>query len=152
MAKKGQTTSRRKPKLDMEWQAPLLRILEGHDSLLSETSSFPRLGKLPALGEIREVLEMGVGPGQYAAGCATVIVVVVVIVAVAARPGGITSEEMLRAKLLDVYSPKEREALREAAAAVRQNPGLVKSALGISYEELGKDFMGGLKQVEKALA
>lgn len=132
------------------WKEPLLRILEGHEDLLKITSEFPRTGPLPDLVDIPEFEIMKpVGLAESAAAAA--IVVVVVCVAVAARPGAVTTPELLRAKLLDVYSPTERDTLAKAISIVRDNPKLVKKALGVSTEELGQDFMGRLDQVEKAL-
>lgn len=137
-----------------EWKTPFLRILEGHEDLLRATSEFPKLGKLPSLGKIPHIevrspyLER---IGIAAASPVVAVVVVVVCVAVAARPGAVTSPELLRAKLLDVYSLKERAVLREAVTMVQKNPELINSTLGIEPTELGRDFMGRLKQVQEAL-
>ena len=134
----------------MEWKEPLFRILEGYEDLLRVTSDFPNIGKLPALGKISEKEIGRIEPQPRAAAAA--VVVVVVCVAVAARPGAVTSEELLRAKLLDVYSPKEREALHKAIKVVQKDPSLIKATLGIEELQLGKDFMGRLATVERAIA
>lgn len=140
--------------LKAEWTQPLIRILEGHEELFKETSEFPKIGKLPGLEDWKEIdsnLTHGF-PGTTSASPAVAIVVVVVCVAVAARPGVVTSEELLRAKLLDVYSPKERLALREAIDVVKKNPSLIKSALGIEQKVLGVDFAKNLDRVQNALS
>jgi hypothetical protein len=133
------------------WEEPLLRVLMGHEDLLRVTSDFPRLGKLPALGEIPQVegLVQQDASRLNAASPIVAIVVVVVCVAVAARPG-ITGDEILRAKLLDVYTPIERESLRNAIVMVQKNPSLVKATLGIDDRGLG-DMMGRIERVEKSL-
>jgi len=143
--------------LKPEWKEPLLSVLEGQADLLRVTSHFPGVGKLPALlegidQEFERVQDLVKQVGVHSASGCMVIVVVVVCVAVAARPGGVTSEELLRAKLLDVYSVKEREALRQAVRAVKKSPELVQVALGVEHKALGKDFMQRLEQVDKALA
>lgn len=143
-------------RMSQEWCEPLLRILEGHGELALDTASFPGLGRIPAMKDLR-AFEKVVGPRQgdvtpVAAGAAVGVVVVVVCVAVAARPGAVTSEELLRAKLLDVYGPRERQRLKSAIAMVRANPKLVRAALGVGPEAIGEDFMGRLGQVETALA
>ncbi|TFG74386.1 MAG: hypothetical protein E4H21_10930 [Thermodesulfobacteriales bacterium] len=120
----------------------------GHEDLLRVTSDFPELGKLPSLGEIPIITDLeqpGVGSNSAAVG----IVVVVVIVAVAARPG-ITGDKFLRAKLLDVYNPIERESLRKAIDMVQKNPSLVKATIGIDDRGLG-EMMNKIEKVEKAL-
>jgi len=129
----------------------LIRILEGHEDLLRITSEFPRLGKLPALGEIKEIDEILNKFEPRAASAAVAVVVVVVCVAVAARPGAITDREILRAKLLDVYTPREREALRDAIKVVQKNPELIKATIGIEHTTLGKEFMKNLDKVQKIL-
>lgn len=130
-----------------EWKKPLGRVLEGYGDLLRETSKFPTLeGRLPALGELPELKDiedpMLVSP----------IIVVIAVVATAARPQPAVAEEILQAKLLDVYSPQEREALRDAIALVRENPDLVEATLGITHENLGEDFMDRLDRMRMILA
>lgn len=139
-----------------EWREPLMRILEGHADLVMATEQFPGVGRIPAIDDLRK-FEKLVGTGfvgmtPVAAGAAVGVVVVVVCVAVAARPGAITSEELLRAKLLDVYGKRDREHLREAIAFVRANPKAIKIALGVEPAAFGDDFMGRLATVEQALA
>lgn len=135
------------------WKEPLIRILDGHEELLKIGAEFPNLGKLPALGRIPEIEGFAFGdvPGPSAASPAVAIVVVVVCVAVAARPGAVTSEELLRAKLLDVYTPAERRALSDALRTVRAHPELIEATIGLKPAQLGKDFMGNVGRVEAAL-
>jgi hypothetical protein len=139
-----------------EWTKPLVRVLEGHEDLLRITSDFPKMGRLPGLlvdPKYKEWIDQrskwGEIPAVFA-GAAVVIVVIVVCVAVAARPSAV-DQELLRAKLLDVYTPRERETLREAISIVQKNPDLVKATLGIDHSDLGKDFMGRLNTVETNL-
>lgn len=142
--------------LKPEWREPLLRILEGHADMVLATEKFPGMGRIPGIKELRAFEKLvEAGPGgmtPVAAGAAVGVVVVVVCVAVAARPGAITSEEILRAKLLDVYGQRERQKLKEAISFVRVNPYAVKAALGVAPAVLGKDFMERLAAVEKALS
>lgn len=142
------------PKMEFdEWKTPLFRILEGQENLLRVTSDFPNLGKLPALitaDEIKRVDE-AINIGPPANGAAVGIVVVVVVVAVAARPGGVPNIELLKAKLLDVYGPIEREALYKAVKTVQKSPDLIKITLGIDQKSLGAEFMNHLNEVETAL-
>ena len=135
------------------WKEPLMRILEGHVELLQAGADIPGLGKLPALGRIPELESLAFGDvqGPSAASPAVAIVVVVVCVAVAARPGAVTSDELLRAKLLDVYTPGERRALLDALRAVRERPDLVEATIGVKHTELGKHFMANVGRVEAAL-
>lgn len=134
------------PKNVTDWTKPLVRILEGYEDLMKVTSDFPKIGKLPSLGKIPRVASFPVRGTAIVA-----VVVVVVCVAVAARPGAATSRELLRAKLLDVYSPEERKVLSDAIARVKKNPALVKQCLGIDYKKMGIDFMGNLSKVQAAL-
>jgi len=136
------------------WEEPLLRILEGHEDLMRETLDFPNLGKIPGFKDLRELerIIQADTTTPLAAGAAVGVVVVVVCVAVAARPGAVTSPELLRAKLLDVYGPKERRRLRDAIAFVQNNPQAIKVALGIDVKQiLGTDFMARLESVAAAL-
>jgi hypothetical protein len=134
------------------WSKPLVRVLEGHEDLVRMTSSFPKVGRLPGLIDKEWLKQPGIAKGpETMVDPGTAIVVVVVCVAVAARPGAVTDPELLRAKLLDVYSPYERETLREAVSIVQKNPDLVKTTLGIDHSALGKDFMGRLNKVETSL-
>ena len=130
-----------------KYEKPLLRVLEGHADLLRESSEFPDLGKLPALASPEELKVLATHPSAGP----SAVVAVVVAVAVAARPGAMTSDEFLKAKLLDIYSPVERDALKDAVTAVRENPELVKAALGMDETALGKDFRDRLRKVELAL-
>jgi hypothetical protein len=79
-------------------------------------------------------------------------VVVVVCVAAAARPGTATNEELLKAKLLDVYTPAEREALHQAIMVVKESPELLDQALGIDHQVLGDEFFDRLSVVESVLS
>jgi len=137
------------------WTEPLLKILEGHADMIHETRDFPGVGKIPAAKDLQKLEKMiKLGPGTVtpvAAGAAVGVVAVVVCVAVAARPGALRSEEMLRAKLLDVYGPRERERLQAAIALVKKNPSMMKAALGVTPRALGADFMKRLDRVNKAL-
>ena len=137
-----------------KWEEPLFRILEGHEELVKDTENFPALGKIPGLDDLREVEKM-IQAGTttpVAAGAAVGIVVVVVCVAVAARPGAVSSPELLRAKLLDVYGPAERKRLREAIGIVQKNPQLIKVALGVDLKQFNADeFMAHLDEVAAAL-
>lgn len=136
------------------WTTPLISVLEGQKDLLRATSTFPTLGKLPPLEELPELknIRMRYPEGEvYAVGCATAIVVVVVVVAVAARPGAVTSDDLLRAKLLDVYGPDERAALLEAIKAVQANPQLASSALGLDEGAFGLEFTERLDRVSQVL-
>ncbi len=132
-----------------------MRVLEGHEELLRVTSDFPKMGRLPGMNEIlgkKWEEQPGISTGPVAtASAAVAVVVVVVCVAVAARPSVVADEELLRAKLLDVYSPVERQTLREAVSMVRNNPDLVKATMGIDHSALGKDFIGNLNKVEEIL-
>lgn len=136
-----------------KWEEPLLRILEGHEDLVKDTANFPALGKIPGLKDLRaleRVLQSG-PTAPIAAGAAVGVVVVVVCVAVAARPSAVTSPELLKAKLLDVYGPRERQRLRDALAIVQKNPQVIKIALGVDAKALGPDFMTHLESVATAL-
>lgn len=136
------------------WTRPLIGILEGQQDLLRVTSTFPSLGELPPLEELPELKDIRIrypGGELYAVGCATAIVVVVAVVAVAARPGAVTSEDLLRAKLLDVYKPDERAALLQAIKAVQANPRLASSALGLDEKAFGAEFTERLAKVSQAL-
>lgn len=135
------------------WREPLIRILEGHVELMRPGAEFPRLGKLPPLGKIPEIegLVFGDVLGPTAASPAVAVVVVVVCVAVAARPGAVTTDEVLRAKLLDVYTPGERKTLLDALRSVKAHPELVEATIGVKPAELGKSFMANLGRVEAAL-
>jgi len=136
-----------------EWTQPLLRVLEGHKDLLRITSDFPGVGKLPALGKFPVVIPgiPTIPGGPFACNPIVAVVVVVVCVATAARPGAVTSPELLRAKLLDTLTPTDREVLRNAIVLVQNNPSLTRTTIGIDHMALGDNFLGHLEQVEKAL-
>lgn len=138
-----------KTKVD-KWNEPLYRILTGHEDLLRVTSDFPKLGKLPALGKINAVEDFEyIGNGGERANAAVAVVVVVVCVAVAARPS-VASDEIIRAKLLDVYNPVERETLHNAILTVQKEPELIKETLGLDEKATG-DMMSRMERVEKLL-
>lgn len=133
-----------------EWTQPLLRVLEGQDQMFTVTSEFPHLGRLPAFGSLPPSLK---GPAGVAIDPLAVspVVVVVVCVAVAARPQAVTSAELLEAKLLDVFGPADRAALREALDLVQANPSLVEAAIGLGPDALGADFLPRIERVRAAL-
>lgn len=137
-----------------DWNKPLLRIFDGYDDLLRETSNFPHLGTLPPLGEIKEIekIEEFSTSTLEVSSSANAIIVVVVSVAVAARPGAMTNDEVLKAKLLDVYSPKERATLHDAISLVQKHPSLIKSSLGIEPKSLGDDFNNHLDRIKNVLS
>ncbi len=134
-----------------KWKKPLFRILEGHPDLLDVTEDFPNLKTLPALGKIIDVRTGLIQPGANVASPAVAVVVVVVCVAVAARPGAIPSHELLKAKLLDIYSPLERGAILRSIKIVQKDKSLIETTLGIRPESLRPDFFKRLSNIQTVL-